>query len=79
MAAGRLLGKLFLFTPDRETAATQINNSIQLGACLSVSVAVKRHYDQGNSYNGKHLIGVQSIIIQAGSMAASRQAWHWRG
>jgi len=52
--------------------------------CLGVFIAVKRHHNQGNSYK-EHLIGdwligseVQSIIIMAGSMAASRQAWGWR-
>jgi hypothetical protein len=47
-----------------------------------VSIAVKRHHDPGNSYKWQHLIEadltcleVQSIIIKAGSMAASRQAW----
>jgi hypothetical protein len=49
-----------------------------------VSIAVKRHHNQGNSYKGKHLIGaglqVQrlSIVIMVGSMAACRQIWCWR-
>jgi hypothetical protein len=40
---------------------------------------------EGNSYKGKYLnLGwlkvseVQSIIIMAGNMAASRQIWCWR-
>ena len=32
-----------------------------LGACLWVSVAVKRHHDDGNSYEGKHLIRVACL------------------
>jgi hypothetical protein len=45
---------------------------------------VKRYHDQGNSYKGQHLIRadivseVQSLIIMAGRMAASRQTWCWR-
>lgn len=27
-------------------------------ACLRVSIAMKRDHDQGNSYKGKHLIGL---------------------
>jgi len=44
-------------------------------------IAGKRHHDHRNSYTGKHLLGlgysseVQSIVIMAESMAASRQAW----
>jgi hypothetical protein len=43
--------------------------------------AVKRHYNQGSSYKGKHLVGtglvseVQSIIIMVRSMAVCRQTW----
>jgi hypothetical protein len=51
---------------------------------IRVSTAEKRYHDQGNSYKGQHFIGacfslseLQSIIIMAGSMAASRQAWCW--
>ena len=51
-----------------------------------VSIAVKRPYDQGNSYKGQHLIGagftgseIRFIIIKAGSRAASRQAWQYPG
>ena len=41
---------------------------------------MKRHHDQGNSYEGKHLIGglltvseVWPIIVMVGSKAACRQ------
>jgi hypothetical protein len=47
---------------------------------ITVSIAVTRHHDQGNSCKGELLNGswltgseVQSIISKAGSMAASRQ------
>jgi hypothetical protein len=37
---------------------------------IMVSIAVKRHHDQGNSYKGQYLVGVglqvQSIIIMVG-------------
>jgi hypothetical protein len=43
-----------------------------------VSIAGKRHHDQGKIFNWGWLTGskVKSVIITAGSMAASRQTWH---
>ena len=49
--------------------------------CLRVSIAEKRHHDQGKSYKGQHLIGLAYRFRgsvhqhQGGSRAASRQAW----
>jgi hypothetical protein len=40
--------------------------------CLSVSIAVKRHHDQGNSYKGQHLIGI-GLQVQRSSQLSSRQ------
>ena len=37
-----------------------------------VSIAVKRHHDQGNSYKGKHLIGA-GLQVQRFSPSSSRQ------
>jgi hypothetical protein len=56
---------------------------MKVSQCVFVmySTAMKRHHDHGNSYNKQFNWGwltgseVQSIIIMAGSMAASRQAW----
>lgn len=43
-------------------------------------IALKENHDQGNSYNGKHLLGawltvpeVCSVIVMAGHMAVSVQ------
>jgi hypothetical protein len=48
-------------------------------------MAVKRYYDQDNSYKRKHLNWVwltalegESIIVMVGSMEACRQKWCWR-
>ena len=55
---------------------------VTMSVLVSISIAEKRHHDQGNTYKGQHLIGlpsgseVQSIIIMVGSMAASKQLWH---
>jgi hypothetical protein len=49
-----------------------VHHTYMITYCLGVSIPVKRHHDQGNSYKGQHLIGtslqVQSIIIKVGSM-----------
>jgi hypothetical protein len=59
---------------------------------LGFLIAVRRHHDLGNSYEGKHLIGtgktfhwgwltdseVWSTIVMAGNIVTSRQTWYWR-
>ena len=39
--------------------------------CLRVFIAVKRHHDQGTSYNGQHLIGT-GLRVQRSSPLSSR-------
>lgn len=51
---------------------------------LKCSIAVKKHYAHGNSYDGKHLIGAclqfrdLSIISMVRSMVVHRKKWCWR-
>jgi hypothetical protein len=59
---------------------------LQMLVHFRIYITTNRHHDQGNSYKGKHLteavlqfLEVQSIIIMARSMAASRQTWCWQG
>lgn len=42
---------------------------------LSVSFAVKRHYDHSNSCKG---MGTGSHAIIVGNMAACRKTWYWK-
>ena len=42
-----------------------------------VSIAVKRHHDQGNSYKGQHFRG-SVHYHHGGNMVASRQTQCWR-
>ena len=54
----------------------------RMTVCLRVSISVKRHNDQGNTYKGKHLVERASFIfrgldhchhgksVEAGGMAA---------
>ena len=55
-----------------------------VGVLVRVFMAVKRHHDCGNLYEGKHLIEVaystevQPMITVTRSMAACRQIWYWR-
>ena len=72
-------------TPSPEAASPQVTAMSQ-PLCprmllVRVSVAARRHHDHGNSYKGKHLIGVayssevSTITVMVGSMAALGQAW----
>lgn len=55
--------------------------------CLSWGfIAVMRHYSPGNFHKGEDLTGdgwevsdAWFIVVMAGSMAAFRQTWYWRG
>lgn len=38
-------------------AMNYLKNCFFVANCLSVSIAVRRHYDQSNSYKGKHFLG----------------------
>jgi hypothetical protein len=60
--------------------------SDQSTCLVRVSITVTGYLDQGNSYKGKHLIkaalqfrGLVHCHLMAGSMAAHRQMWYWRG
>lgn len=57
--------------------ADQDQDRNRVSSCLGrCSTTVKRHQDQGNSYKGKHWIGLQSIRVTGGSMVAW---WHGEG
>jgi hypothetical protein len=63
---------------------TQCSRELSDSVFIRVSIALNRHREQNNSYNGQHLMGwltgseVQPIIFMAGTMAVSRQTWCWR-
>jgi hypothetical protein len=44
------------------------------GRCLRVSIAVKRHYDQGNSNKG-HLIRAGLLVLRFSSLSSRPEAW----
>jgi hypothetical protein len=49
-----------------------------LRGCLRVSIAVKRHHNQGNSYKGKHLTGAGLQVLRF-SPLSWREAWQHPG
>ena len=69
---------------ERAHLATRFQSMIRVAKCLSF-IAVKRHHNHNNSYNGKHLIGA-GLQSQRFSPLSSwyeawqhgRQTWCWR-
>jgi hypothetical protein len=47
--------------------------------CLSVSIAVNRHHDQGNSYKGQHLIGAGLQVQKFSPLSPRQEAWQHPG
>ena len=47
--------------------------------CLSVSIAVKRHHDQGNSHKGQHLIGAGLLFLRFSSLLSWWEIWQHAG
>jgi hypothetical protein len=47
--------------------------------CLGVSIAVKKHHDQGNSYKGQHLIGATLQVQRFSPLSSKLEAWHLPG
>jgi hypothetical protein len=47
--------------------------------CLRVSIAVKRHHDQGNSYKGQHLIEAGLQFHRFSPLSSWREAWQCPG
>ena len=47
--------------------------------CLSVSIAVKRHHDQGNSYKGQCLTGAGLHFQGFSPLSSWQEAWHSAG
>ena len=57
----------------------------RFGACLMVSIAVKRHHDHGKSYKGWHLTDVAASNFRSlihyhheGIIALSKYTWCWK-
>jgi hypothetical protein len=46
---------------------------------LSVSFAVKRHHDQGNSYKGQCLTGAGLHFQGFSPLSSQQEAWHSAG
>jgi hypothetical protein len=44
-----------------------------------ISIAVKRHHDQGNSYNGQHLIRASLQIQRFSPLVSWQEAWQLPG
>ena len=42
---------------------------------VRVSIAVKRHHDQGNSYKGQHLIGAGLHFQTCSPLLSWQEAW----
>ena len=47
--------------------------------CLRVSIAVKRHHDQDNSYKGQHLIWAGLLILRFRPLSSWQEAWQCPG
>jgi hypothetical protein len=46
---------------------------------VTVSITVKKHHDQGNSYHGQHLIGAGLQFWGFSPLASWREAWRHAG
>ena len=46
---------------------------------VSVSVAVKRHHNQGNSYKRQHLIGAALKVLRFSPLSSWQEAWQYLG
>jgi hypothetical protein len=44
-------------------------------ALIRVSIAMKRHHDQGNSYKGKHFIGASLRLQGFSPLSSQQEAW----
>jgi hypothetical protein len=49
------------------------------GMCLSVSIAIKRHYDHHNFYKGNHLTGTLLMVQRFNPLSSWWEAWHHTG
>jgi hypothetical protein len=47
--------------------------------CLRVSIAMKRHHDQDNSYKGKHLIGAGLQFQGYSPLSSWQKIWQHAG
>jgi hypothetical protein len=52
---------------------------INLGVCLRVSIALKRHHDQSNSYKGQYLIGAGLQVQWFSPLSSWLEAWQCPG
>jgi hypothetical protein len=46
---------------------------------VRISIAVKRHHDQGNSYKGQHLIGAGLQVQRFSPLSSRWEAWQHPG
>jgi hypothetical protein len=47
--------------------------------CLRISIAVKTHYDQGNSYKGQRLIETGLLVLRFNPLSSWWEAWQHPG
>jgi len=48
---------------------------VEWAVLVRISLAVKRHHDQGNSHTGKHLIGAGFSFQGCSPLSSWREAW----
>jgi hypothetical protein len=46
---------------------------------IRISIAVKRHHDQDNSYKGQHLIGAGLLALRFSPLSSWQEAWQCLG
>ena len=49
--------------------------TIEFSVLVRVSIAVKRHHDQGNSYKGKHLIAASLQVQRFSPLSSWKKVW----
>jgi hypothetical protein len=54
-------------------------NKLRRKGCLGVSISVKRHHSQSNSYKEKHLIGAGLQFQRLSLLSAWQETWQPTG
>ena len=60
-------------------ARNGLTSWVLLVVLVRVSIAMKRHHDQGNSYKGQHLIGAGFQFQRFYTLLSWQKAWHHLG